>query len=557
MNTTKTARMLAELPFPEPLTPSLRFEGGDVILHMSQDEEDVLILPSKLIMSRSKWFNASLLRWQKPDLQPGATVPTWHYGLVYDPSMSTWTLEAMEGSNVSNEEWFCLPTEKHIPSLYTTRLPCRSEHHHTHELLSAVNAREQVVQSHRLLFAILLDQHTGLDILEMPELAFHIANLLCLAEYYDLLEALMPRFKALLYERHDFDDDIMNFPEFYLGVGEMLRSRYVFEEAMRHYVGRADDMNPNAFRYQAKGVVPSASHSVPVGSVLERSPLSQETENLALKKTAEHRQFLWNMDRLLLNVNENLDIPWSTFAGSSYDPTIRQETRFLARSVWREWLLARSTAAHRRCTWFAQDFYQEAPGGAEFLQAIARARTGRTDWWNWCWTCERRKQRSVAGGLCRAHREPYGPVTREVAAADDADDYESRKEHWDRGKVGNTNINFLGGRRMINSLLRAYKPRMGKDEARRELHYCLHEIVREAGDLVLDALRSEEYPPARHWDPERFYATNIKFREGEMPWIDEEEADEADWADLEQVEEGEPELEEASEGWLKAIGLLH
>ena len=91
-----------------------------------------------------------------------------------------------------------------------------------------------------------------------------------------------------------------------------------------------------------------------------------------------------------------------------------------------------------------------------------------------------------------------------------------------------TDIEFLGGRRVVEDVLRAYHPRMGRDgrfcteemdKATHHLRGCLHALVLQAGDAVSAVLNDKRHPPARKANTQQpFYITNMRFESWEMPW---------------------------------------
>ena len=66
-----------------------RYEYGDLVVHLSNDKGDTLVLPTSVLTENSKWFEAVLKRWQKPALAEGTSVVTWRLGLTYDPEIQT------------------------------------------------------------------------------------------------------------------------------------------------------------------------------------------------------------------------------------------------------------------------------------------------------------------------------------------------------------------------------------------------------------------------------------------------------------------------------------
>lgn len=75
-----------------------RFERGDLVVRLSSVVNDILILPTSLLIEKSKWFEAALTRWQEPALAKGACVLTYQLGLTYHADLQSWSLS----SRVSN-----------------------------------------------------------------------------------------------------------------------------------------------------------------------------------------------------------------------------------------------------------------------------------------------------------------------------------------------------------------------------------------------------------------------------------------------------------------------
>ena len=93
-------------------------------------------------------------------------------------------------------------------------------------------------------------------------------------------------------------------------------------------------------------------------------------------------------------------------------------------------------------------------------------------------------------------------------------------------------------------------------KAQRELKWSLHEIVRDAGDVILSILTNPRYPAARAVDYGWFRVTNMRFRAGDMPWEQKNDDDEderpplvnGNWDVVEDEAQEEQEGEE-DEGW--------
>lgn len=64
-----------------------------------------------------------------------------------------------------------------------------------------------------------------------------MADVVVLADFYQLLPALGKRIEQNLKAQWGSDSDVVENTAFYLGFSEMLQSQGLFKEAMRHFVG--------------------------------------------------------------------------------------------------------------------------------------------------------------------------------------------------------------------------------------------------------------------------------------------------------------------------------
>ena len=72
-------------------TPAFRVEGGTVVVMLSHNSADILVLPVKELSAVSTYFQAALHgRWTLPKTIGGGEVPIYFYKLVY---VDSWTLE--------------------------------------------------------------------------------------------------------------------------------------------------------------------------------------------------------------------------------------------------------------------------------------------------------------------------------------------------------------------------------------------------------------------------------------------------------------------------------
>ncbi len=323
--------------------PIFRFEGGDAIIHLSRNNHDTLILPSSRLITQSEWFGASL-KWRKPLSQLDASVPIRRYGLVFDVSMRRLTLQSMEKRLENDDKFFSLPRQHAIlgPS------SCGPIPRRTDLVFSVQNARWLCVQVHKILFSLLLGQPCMEHLIERgwPLGSNHI---FALAEYHQLFPALTSKVEALFRASQNLRKHIMLYPSHYLVLSETLRSRLLYEEAMRHFVGRFDSAYFNS------------NHRF----------LSEKTKLLAYKKHTELVRDLSKLSFLIEGRYTLNNLPTPAFPVPNQDLTMREEIRFLARAVWCEWLAINGPNPQDRCQW----------GGASWIHDLMWTRTRREDWW--------------------------------------------------------------------------------------------------------------------------------------------------------------------------------
>ena len=288
--------MLGKLSFEEIDISKLRFGGGDVIFYLSDEKEDIAVIPKAFLTAQLKWFEASL-RWRKAEVRHGATIPIYRYGLIYDPLISTWTLESMkEDHEVVNDKWFSMPDEGYILHTYAMRTPCRNRDLGFEDVDYSYAAHREAIIPHKMLFALLLNQPVELELLEIDDLSIQVANFISLREYYQLTESLKVKCEGLLRRNIHLDCEIARMPAFYLGISEILRSRFVYAEATRHFVGLAN---------RIKSKMAKRAHTC--------ATISAATKDLARTKTIELQRNLEKLKYDLFFLINGTDGPSPTF----------------------------------------------------------------------------------------------------------------------------------------------------------------------------------------------------------------------------------------------------
>ena len=75
---------------------------------------------------------------------------------------------------------------------------------------------------------------------EIAKFSSVFGDALILAEFYLMLPTLGSILEKLIHGQWQLDGDLIEESKFYLGIAEVLRSRPILEEAMRHHVGRGE-----------------------------------------------------------------------------------------------------------------------------------------------------------------------------------------------------------------------------------------------------------------------------------------------------------------------------
>ena len=498
------------------LEPRLRFEGGDVVVHLSTKSEDTLVLPSSRLIAHSEWFKTSI-NWQGPQLKSKASVPVRQYGLVFDPVVETWTIQSIQGGAEDIEE---------SPSFSLERTQC--------------------VQAHKIIFELLLEGKSFED-LSISHTAVDNDHLPVLLEFYQLFRDLSSRLEARFRTSKTLRSQILRNPCVYLFLAELLRCRAVYEEAMRHFVGRTEDMSydrthmfPQPDTESFHGRLNYKGHELNSGSRgknyvynLIQKFMSSETQALAQKLHLQLVRNLSELNRHLQNCVLDAHSGYSSFMLARGPGVMDDCTFFLARAAWLDWLSREVPSAQGQCTW----------SGASWMRKIIQANTKRTDWWNWCPQCGDPQRH----GRCMVH--------------EDALDVDEPK----------INIGFLGCYSLLDDIPRASTSRLSPDQAKARLKEYLAEQVSLAGALCMRRLRDDGITkPAMEIDYEHFYLTSIDLGGELMPWQRGDAELETEFVrgqrrwDYRRAEEEwlargvievEDRLKKASAKWLRAIGV--
>ncbi|KAI9770648.1 MAG: hypothetical protein M1835_006536 [Candelina submexicana] len=230
------------------------FEDGDVTISLSPSEEGKLVLHSTKLRQCSKFFDAGLSeRWSSSKYSNGITTtgsaglsaPKIRYELCLDDDGQDWFLirKASESSTRDDRrkdiKRFNLPHRQPLKiedPVDVPRLGCEGVRY-----LKETNPFSEVVRDHRNLFALLYNAKVRL---RSPDTAKDIlGNVVYLADVYGCLPSIShPIERCIIQSGHAGYDGIVQHPCFYLNLATKIRSRLIFEEAIRHAVGRYESL---------------------------------------------------------------------------------------------------------------------------------------------------------------------------------------------------------------------------------------------------------------------------------------------------------------------------
>lgn len=73
----------------------LRFEGGTVVIYLSDDTQDILVLPLDVLVKNSDWFkSATHINWHEPQILESGSVKVYQFLLSFDSEFKSWTLQS-------------------------------------------------------------------------------------------------------------------------------------------------------------------------------------------------------------------------------------------------------------------------------------------------------------------------------------------------------------------------------------------------------------------------------------------------------------------------------
>lgn len=243
---------------------TLRFEGGDVVLRLSNNRSDTLVVHSGVLSAASDSFHARMNGgWgttadaEAVDPSSGETVSVYKYKMLFDEGGFVLTDEVCDNSGIDlyrklisiQKDTISTPVPDRTKPFNLTPLaqgyPSRKgKHRHVeydHEY-DTQDIRRITIEDHKLLFGLNYRRDIHLTEETIPEAILRIINIMALAEYYESLPSIAEQIEDIVLDLPGIWKAIADFPVLYLAVGKKLRSTKIFADALRHFVGKGMDL---------------------------------------------------------------------------------------------------------------------------------------------------------------------------------------------------------------------------------------------------------------------------------------------------------------------------
>jgi len=424
---------------------------------------------------------------------------------------------------------------------YWGSIPNRYARSHSGEL---PEVRKKSILAHKLAFAILLQPSfdPALYIERDADIIFNLVEVAALAEYYDFLPSIAPRLVTLLEEVSGLWKSIAGHPIYFLRLSVKLRSENIFAEALRHVVGQksaASQYRLGRIPYEAAEAVMNQSTSL----FCRQDALKHELGTLTLFK------YVFNKDKSL---NKGRAAPVrTTWMGTNEEAKdLEGKCHYLAKQIFKETLDALMYGETH-----LSHFVEVADGSGKLggevragslriaCEAILDAEKkndlfiifGRFVQYNYTKIF---KLPPKAAGMIASrlrflvrkaaeairHRFP----TKEDLAKEALEEEASMKKGLEDESIVEENLD-----------------EEDREEENREEEHPEDDLEgSDSGDRASEKYRYPIYSRA-HADEGLEYFTNMAIEEEDIPWVRE-----AEWAKVQL-----PELEGASEEWLRVVGL--
>ncbi|OCL03519.1 hypothetical protein AOQ84DRAFT_368287 [Glonium stellatum] len=261
----------------------VQVEGGDVLISLSPNTSDQLVLESSLL-KQIPWFNAHLSsRWSDTVTatgkhpRTGEQITVWRYGLRRHEEDNYYTLanstvnvprpeELLESGRLSQkatnqqDEYYsrycsCDPsnglndpiaTHFHLLKYATGFAPRPANPLFLLDISYSPNEcclpglYHDATRDHKLLFALLYDLRIQFGRVNTGDASTALANVIAYAEFYTCFPELSSRVATALCGLRDIWGIVCLFPHFYLTLSVKLRITSMYNEALRHIVSSWD-----------------------------------------------------------------------------------------------------------------------------------------------------------------------------------------------------------------------------------------------------------------------------------------------------------------------------
>lgn len=374
-----------------------RVEKGDVIIALSEEDYDKLLLPSSLVCSTSRFAATLHPRWTNAspdasttmtDRRDASQIVLCHISMQYcdgeKEADRCWTLDLGPYKPLEISE-----CEKTMLTFYRSSLadgivPRRDSYWPT--LWVDSSGREAAVREYKTLFQLLLgqpilnDEHLETSgrssdqasddwrlIKQTTAASEHLANVICRAQYHAMLPEIASQAIAAFESLYRFWEDVMTNPQFYIGLAIKLRWVNLFEETFKLSVGSmclAHKTNDGTKRFELPDSIEFPSSDLMQLLQQKRNDLSaianrckMELERLCLSPHPIYNPWkvgkIWyHIHTIVLRPRVGRKLGWNVEMrerdrGPERTPAKTREDRikFLAKSIFQQWLIDEAQAS--------------------------------------------------------------------------------------------------------------------------------------------------------------------------------------------------------------------
>lgn len=352
MLTIHSARIRLELPF-----ESLKVNGGNVVVFLSDEPQDTLVLDSKVLAASSPRFKARFGRFAAMRVSKTVELPDWGplniytYRMIYADGSFIISDEvgilfpcyrSAEADQLQQDKPLEFPPGDHfyLPPLHGSDL-CEGIPHPTRYSLGArphfnrsepLTVYRNTIKAYKILFSLVHGRRVDLEELEYDAALLHLTDVVALAEYHGFLPVIAVQVRELLVNLPGFWKDVSKSPRFYLIIASKLRSYDIFSDALRHFIGRKGSLKP---LHDDESVMSSAKNCKAMFKSLECYSSRAETV------VAKLRKMLLHVYQAHTNLPKRSQGPlsYTTWLNTTNSKkTFEDKCEYLAKSAFREWL---------------------------------------------------------------------------------------------------------------------------------------------------------------------------------------------------------------------------